>query len=263
MENIKMEFEHIIYQKIDKVAWLSINAPESRNALHLEMRAEILTALHNADADDDVRVIVIRGEGKNFSSGGDIRTMEGVSAVAGRKRLKAGHKLIKAVINTEKLVITSIHGSAAGAGASLAMASDLIIAAAGTKIVMPFVKIGLTPDWGLYYFLVLRVGMTRAKELLLSGDVILAEKAYEIGMINRVVPLDSLVKETEDMAAIYANGPGQAYAMIKSALNIMPTNLNSMLELEAGMQAVAFNSKDFDEGRQAFLEKRAPKFTAE
>lgn len=258
-----MNFEHIIYQKKKGTAWLSINAPESRNALHLEMRTEILAALQDADADDDVRVIVIKGEGKNFSSGGDIKTMEGVSAVAGRKRLKAGHKLIKAVVNTEKLVITSIHGSAAGAGASLAMASDIIIAAEGTKIVLPFVKIGLTPDWGLYYFLVLRVGMTRTKELLLNGDVILAEKAYEIGMINRVVPKENLIKETEEMAARYASGPGQAYAMIKSALNMFPASLDTLLELEAGMQAVAFNSKDFDEGRNAFLEKRAPKFTSE
>jgi 2-(1,2-epoxy-1,2-dihydrophenyl)acetyl-CoA isomerase len=255
-----MDFEHILFEVDQGIARVTLNNPESLNALHLEMRAELKQALSLISEDDTIRTVVLNGAGRSFSSGGDIRTMEGVSPVDGRLRLKSGQKIIKAMTELEKPIIASIHGATAGAGASVALAADIIIAAEGTKILTPFVKIGLTPDWGLYYFLLLRVGLTRAKELLLTGDVIEAERAERIGLINRVVPPEKLVEETMLWATRFAQGPGQAYAMIKLALNRWPASLESLLELESAMQAVAFSSDDFDEGRRAFLEKRKPEF---
>jgi 2-(1,2-epoxy-1,2-dihydrophenyl)acetyl-CoA isomerase len=186
--------------------------------------------------------------------------MERVTPVAGRLRLKAGQRIIRAMVELEKPVIGAIHGVAAGAGVALALACDLLVAAENARISLGFVKIGLIPDWGTFFFLPMRVGMTRAKELLMTGDPIGAREAERIGLVNRVVPPGKLTEETLTWARRFARGPGQSYAMIKAALNRCPATLEALLEMESTMQAVAFNSQDFEEGRMAFLEKREPVF---
>jgi len=255
-----MNFKQLLIEKENQVAKVTLNNPGAGNALNLELRQELLELFKQVGDDESIKVVALFGAGKNFCAGGDIRTMEGVTAVAGRERLKTGQRLIRAVTGLEKPVIAAIHGAAAGAGASVALACDILIAAENAKIILPYVNIGLIPDWGLFYFLPLRVGLTRAKELMFLGRPVEAAEAERIGLINRVVPPEKLEQETLALAGRLANGPSQAYAMIKSALNRFPGDLETLLEMESTMQAVAFCSQDFDEGRRAFLEKRKPKF---
>lgn len=255
-----MNFKTILFEQENHIAKITLNIPESRNALNLDMRVELLEVFRQISEDDSVKVVVMTGAGKSFSSGGDIRTMEGLTAVATRVRLKKGQRLIKAILELEKPIIGAINGVAAGAGVSIALACDILIASEEAKFVLSFVKIGLIPDLGSYYLLPLRVGIARAKELMFTGDMIDAREAERIGMINRVVPPERLEEESFSLATRLVNGPGQSYAMIKAALNRWPDSLESFFEMESTMQAVAFSSEDFDEGRRAFLEKRKPIF---
>ncbi|MBI5605089.1 MAG: enoyl-CoA hydratase/isomerase family protein [Deltaproteobacteria bacterium] len=242
------------------VARITLNLPEVRNALSLEVRMTMAEMFMKLGEDEAVKAIILTGSGKAFSSGGDIRTMEGVNPVAGRLRLKKGHILIKTMLGLEKPIIGAINGVAAGAGVSVALACDFIIASEEARFAVSFSKIGLVPDLGLFYLLPLRIGVPRAKELMFFGDVIDPHQAESLGMVNRVVPAEKLEEEARAMAQRLVQGPGQSYAMIKSALNHWPADLDTFLEMESTMQAVAFNSRDFDEGRRAFLEKRSPVF---
>jgi len=255
-----MEYKYVLFRIENHIAEITLNIPETRNALNLEVREEILEIFKNLSDDDSVKVVVFTGSGKAFWAGGDIRTMEGVTAVAGRLRLKKGQRLIKAMVELEKPIIAAINGVAAGAGVSIALAADILIASEKAKFVIPFVKIGMVPDWGEFYFLPLRVGLARAKELMFLGDVVDAGEAERIGLVNRVVPHDKLKEEVFSLAARLAKGPTQCYAMIKAALNRWPAGLDTFLEIESTMQAVAFTGEDSDEGRRAFLEKRTPRF---
>jgi 2-(1,2-epoxy-1,2-dihydrophenyl)acetyl-CoA isomerase len=255
-----MESEYLLFEKKNHIAKVSLNIPETKNALNLKVREELLEVLETLRDDDSLRVLILTGTGGTFCAGGDIRTMEGVTPVAGRIRLKKGQRLIKSMVELEKPVIAAVNGTAAGAGVSLALASDIVIASEGARFFVSFARIGLTPDWGQYYFLPLRVGIAKAKEMMLTGDPIGAEEAARIGMINRVVPQESLEREAFALAERLSHGPTQSYAMIKAALNRWPASLENFLEMESAMQAVAFGSEDFEEGRKAFLEKRTPRF---
>ena len=157
-------------------------------------------------------------------------------------------------------IIAVINGVAAGAGVSLALASDILIASEEARFFFSFVNVGIVPDWGEFYFLPLRVGVARAKELMFTGGPITAPEAERIGLINKTVAPDRLYEEAYALAARLVKGPTQAFAMIKAALNRWPASLETLLEIESTMQAIAFSSEDFDEGRKAFLEKRKPVF---
>lgn len=255
-----MDLKAILFEEENHIAKITLNVPEKRNALSLDMRLDLLQVFRQISDDDSVKVVVVTGGGKAFCSGGDLRAMEGTSAVEGRVRLKKGQRLVKAMFELEKPIIAAINGVAAGGGVSIALASDILIASEAAKFVVSFSKIGLIPDLGQFYSLPLRVGIARAKELMLTGDFIDAKEAERIGMVNKVVPAEKLEEEVFSLATRLANGPSQSYAMIKLALNRWPASLESILELESAMQAVAFSSQDFDEGRRGFLEKRKPIF---
>jgi 2-(1,2-epoxy-1,2-dihydrophenyl)acetyl-CoA isomerase len=255
-----MEKNPLLLEYDQGIAKITLNLPEVRNALSLDIRLGLREMFNKLAEEESVKVIVITGAGQAFSAGGDIRTMEGENAVSGRLRLKRGHGLIKTMIGLEKPIIAAVNGIAAGAGVSIAMACDLVLASEEARFMLSFSKIGLVPDLGLFYSLPLRIGAAKAKELMFMGDIIEAREAERLGMVNRVVPADKLEEEVKTLALRLAKGPGQSYAMIKSALNHWPTDLDSLLELEATMQGVAFSSRDFDEGRKAFIEKRKPVF---
>jgi 2-(1,2-epoxy-1,2-dihydrophenyl)acetyl-CoA isomerase len=255
-----MNFKAILFEQKDNIARITLNIPEKMNPLDLDMRVDLLEAFRQISDDDSVKVVIMTGSGKAFSAGGDIRTMEGLTSVATRVRLKRGQRPIKAMIELEKPIIGAINGVAAGAGVSLALACDILIASEEAKLGVSFVRIGATPDLGSYYFWPLRVGVARAKELMFTGDMIDAREAERIGLVNKVVSPEKLEEEVSSLASRLANGPSQAYAMIKAALNRWPASLESFFEMESSMQAVAFSSEDFDEGRRAFLEKRKPLF---
>ncbi len=255
-----MDKKALLLETDQGVAKITLNLPEVRNALSLEIRLGLVAILKELREKEDVKVIIITGAGKAFCSGGDIRTMGGETAVSGRLRLKRGHGLIKTMLGLEKPIIGAINGVAAGAGVSIALACDLVVASEEARFAVSFSKIGLVPDLGLFYTLPLRIGVPKAKELMFLGDIIDAHEAKRLGMVNRVVAADKLEEEVKTLALRLVNGPGQSYAMIKSALNHWPADLDSLLEMEAAMQAVAFSSLDFEEGRKAFLEKRKPVF---
>jgi 2-(1,2-epoxy-1,2-dihydrophenyl)acetyl-CoA isomerase len=225
------------------------------------MREELKHALPELEADETVKVVVLTGSGRAFCAGGDIRSMEGITSPSGRDRLKNLQKLSKLMFEFEKPIIAAVNGPATGAGFHLALACDIIIASEKAKFAESFVNIGLIPDFGGFYFLPLRIGIHKAKELMLTGRLFDATEANEMGLINKVVPHESLESETMTMARALVNGPGRAYTMIKHAMNHFPANLYTMLEIEANMQAICFETSDFKEGVSAFLEKRKPDFT--
>ena len=258
-----MEYTTILTDKKDGILRITLNLPDRLNALDLVMREELKDAFLDARNDKSVKVVVVTGTGKAFCAGGDISTMKGVDAPAGRDRLKNVQQLVRLMTELEKPIIAAVNGFATGAGLHIALACDMIIASEKAKFRESFVMIGLIPDMAGFYFLPLRVGLPRAKELMMTGRMLNAGEAASMGLVNRVVPHEELEKETMDLAQSLVKGPGRAYAMIKSALNLWPASLQTLMEVEANLQAVAFATKDFDEGRQAFLDKREPKFTGE
>ena len=256
-----MRFETILLDKADGIARVTLNLPEKRNPLDLVMREELKDVFLGFQSDPEVRTVVITGAGKAFCAGGDISTMKNVTAPAGRDRLKNIQILVKAMVDLEKPIIAAVNGTAAGAGFHIALACDIIIASQNAKFAESFVKIGLIPDMGGFFLLPSRIGLHRAKELMLTGRMFDAKEAFEMGLLNKIVPPEDLEKEVMELARSFAQGPARAYAMIKSGLNRMPNSLSAMMEIEANMQAICFETVDFKEGMQAFLEKRTPKFT--
>ncbi|MFO7964914.1 MAG: enoyl-CoA hydratase [Desulfobacterales bacterium] len=258
-----MSYKTIHVQKENGIAAITLNTPDKLNALDLVMREELKEEIFSYQTDAAVKVVVITGAGRAFCAGGDIRTMEGVKAPAGRDRLKNVQKLIKYMVDLEKPIIAAVNGPATGAGLHIALASDIIYASEKAKFAESFVGIGLVPDMGGFYFLPLRVGIHRAKELMLTGRIFDAAEANEMGLLNKLLPHDALMDEVMDLARHFANGPSRSYAMIKSALNNWPASLQSLMEIEANLQSICFETRDSKEGMTAFLEKRKPEFSGE
>jgi 2-(1,2-epoxy-1,2-dihydrophenyl)acetyl-CoA isomerase len=258
-----MGYDTILVGKKEAIATVTLNRPQQMNALDLVMRKELISALTDLGADRTVRVLVLTGAGKAFCSGGDISTMDGVTAPAGRDRLKYVQQIVRLMLEMEKPIIASVNGVAVGAGLHIALAADIAIASENARFRETFVNIGLIPDLGGLYTLPLRVGLAKAKELMMTGRMIEAKEAESMGLVSRVVPHDLLKEETDKLAAMFAEGPPRVYAMIKSALNLWPMSLQAFLELEANMQSIAFATKDFEEGKKAFRERRKPVYTGE
>jgi 2-(1,2-epoxy-1,2-dihydrophenyl)acetyl-CoA isomerase len=243
------------------ICTLKLNRPEVRNALVLKMREELKDFFTEIQYKDEVKAIILTGEGKTFSSGGDLSALSEVDAVTGRMRMLASHELIRSILNLEKPVIAAINGAASGAGASLALACDLVIASRSTVIVQSFTKVGLIPDLGCMYFLPKLIGRQRALEFMFLGEKITAEQAQAIGMINRVVDDERLLEEANKLALQLSEGPQMALGFIKKLVNrSVTTDLDESLELEGFAQAMCFESADFKEGVQAFFDKRKPVF---
>lgn len=259
-----MAYETLLVDKKDYVATVTFNRPKQFNALDLVMRAELKVALAELAVDKEVKVLILTGAGdKAFCAGGDITTMGSETAPSARDRLRSVGLLTKQMTDMEKPIIAAVNGVAVGAGMNIALAADMIIASETARFRETFANIGLIPDLGGFYTLSVRIGMPRAKELMMTARFIEAKEAVEIGLVNRVVPQDQLLTEANALAATLAKGPSRVYGMVKTALNLWPMNLQTYLEMEANMQAVAFATRDFDEGRRSFLEKRKPIFTGE
>ena len=258
-----MEYKTIILDKAEGVAKIRLNLPDRLNCLDLVMREELKDAFINIRDDFEIKAVVITGAGKAFCAGGDIKSMKGLTAPAGRDRLKNVQQLIRLMVELEKPIISGVNGAATGAGFHIALASDIIIASTEAKFAESFIKIGLIPDMGGFYLLPLRVGVAKAKELMFSGRLFDASEAESMGLINKVVPHKELEDEVMKMARSIACGPSRSFAMIKSALNNWPASLQTFLEIEANLQAISFSTRDFEEGIRAFIEKRAPIFTGE
>jgi 2-(1,2-epoxy-1,2-dihydrophenyl)acetyl-CoA isomerase len=255
-----MNYNTINYHEDLGITTIALNRQDRFNAFNSEMRSELLAALNHANEDEHCRVIVLTAEGKAFCAGQDLKDIEG--EVDFEDILKNGYNpLIKCMRELPKPIIGRINGVAAGAGCSLALACDFIVADSRATFVEAFVSIGLVLDSGSSYFLPRLVGSARAFELATMGNKLTAEKALEWGMINRCVTTENLDDEVQKIALNYANAPTKAIGMMKKMLNdSMHSNLSEVLDYETKFQEIAGQTYDFNEGVNAFLEKRKPLF---
>ena len=262
-----MNLETVLYTLESGVATIQMNRPEALNALSLQLGLDLASAVRQTAA-DGARAVVLTGSGRAFCSGGDLREMramgeagEGMAEFLDAP-LKALHDVIRLIRETPIPFIAAVNGVCAGAGTNFALACDLVIASDDASFNEAFVRIGLSPDCGGSFFLPRAIGEKRAAEALMLGSTISAERAAEIGMINRVVPAAELANEAQSLAAQLAAGPTAVIARVKRMLNTTFSNdLESQLELEAECQMESGQSPDFKEGVAAFFEKRPAQFT--
>jgi 2-(1,2-epoxy-1,2-dihydrophenyl)acetyl-CoA isomerase len=261
-----LELETVELAIADGVARIVLNRPEALNAWTPRLGEEMLTALTRAADDPEVRAIVFTGAGRAFSAGADLKAgaeldENGKPGVA--KRLRSVYNpLILRVRTVPKPVIAAVNGPAVGIGCSLALASDLIVAAESAYFLMAFVNIGLGLDGGASAFLPARVGHARAFEIAYLGERIPAVTALEWGLVNRVVPDAELEARVSELAARLAAGPPGSYANIKRTINDHSyAGLEALMDHEAALQQGRAESADFMEGVLAFMQKRTPKFT--
>jgi 2-(1,2-epoxy-1,2-dihydrophenyl)acetyl-CoA isomerase len=257
-----MTYEAIIMEKKDGIAKVTINQPKILNCLVKAVFDELYAATVELDADDEVKVVILTGAGRAFCAGGDInRFKEGFSLKSGIDYVDSVHRVEKNWINLKKPTIAMVNGLAMGAGISLALMCDIIIASEEAKMGFAFVNMGIIPDMGAAYFLPRAVGPAKAKELLLTGRVIDSKEALDIGLVNRVVPVDKLEKEVIDLAIQLTKGPSFAISNTKRMINMsLDMDFNNMLSLESILQSSCFQTEDSIEAVNAFLEKRKPSF---
>jgi enoyl-CoA hydratase/carnithine racemase len=255
-----------LYEVREGVAWVTLNRPERLNALTFEVYRELTDAFAALQHDGDVRAVVITGAGRAFCSGGDVRDiigdLQGRDAEGLLEFTRMTCELVRNIRLLRKPVIASLNGTTAGAGACIALASDLRIASTDARIAFLFVKVGLSgADMGAAHLLPRLVGLSKATELLFTGDFITAEEALAAGLYNRVVPASGLASETRAVAERLARGPSFALAMTKEMLNReLDVSLETALEWEALAQAVCMQHPDYGEAYRAFTEKREPRF---
>ncbi len=258
-----MTYTCIRYEQNGNITTITLNRPDVFNAFNDEQSYELQDALKTARKDENTRVLVLTGAGKAFCSGQDLKAAAGAEK---RSFIDSLHKrynpIIREMRNMPKPIICKLNGVAAGAGCSLALASDFIIASENASLIEVFINVGLVMDSGSSFFLPRLVGSARAFELSTMGNKVSAKQALEWGMINRCVPAENLDAETQAIADYYAAAPTKAIGLMKKLLNkSFNSDLETMLEYEAFCQETAGSSSDNKEGVAAFNEKRKPSFT--
>ena len=255
--------EAVLFEIRGGVAEVTLNRPEQMNAMNLELIAGLGEAVEKCK-DPSIRAVVLRGNGRCFSAGGDIKAFQKMIQEKMTIPLEMPDKLHLMIENLralEKPVLASVHAAAAGAGTPLALACDLVIAAEDSVFNVAYIRIGLSPDGSSTYFLPRHVGMKRAAELLMTIPTLKAHEAQALGLINWVVPAQELTERTNIIAAQLASGPTQALARVKKLLNASYQNtLHDQLALETRLICDSSKTKDFREGIQSFIEKRMPEF---
>jgi len=257
-----MEFRHVIYEKNEGIATITLNRPEALNALSTEVVEEILRAVEDVRSDENIRVVVLTGAGeKAFSAGADIKAMVGMTALKARELSSMGERLCVTLENLEKPVIAAINGYALGGGMEVAMACDLRIASENARMGQTEINIGLIPGWGGTQRLTRLVGMTKAKELVFTGRMIDARTAEQIGLLNMAVPADKFREIVHQLAVDLASKAPVALKVAKALITKgADMSLDAALELEREGFGVIGSTDDLKEGTSAFAEKRKPEF---
>jgi 2-(1,2-epoxy-1,2-dihydrophenyl)acetyl-CoA isomerase len=249
------------------VAYLTLNRPEALNAITPAQRDRLISLLTEASADPSVRAVVLTGTGRGFCAGADLR---GGGASAGEERVAGdvarvirlgAQRLIAAVLDCEKPVIAAVNGTAAGLGAHLALACDLVLAAESARFIEVFVRRGLVPDGGGAYLLPRLLGPQRAKELMFFGDAVSAADAERLGLVNRVVPDEELEKTSREWAERLASGPTRALALTKQLVNAsLESDRATAFAAEAAAQEINMTTEDAREGVASFVERRSAEY---
>lgn len=253
----------IEFQIENKVASIALNRPEVFNSFNREMALQLQKVLDDCAENPEVRAIVLTGKGKAFCAGQDLKEVTDPELNPGFKKILEEHynPIILKIRAIKKPIIAAVNGVAAGAGANIALACDLVVAHDKVSFIQAFSLIGLVPDSAGTYFLPRLIGFQRASALAMLGDKVGAEEAERIGMIYKCVSLESFESTVEQLAIRLANMPTKALGMIKELFNASMTNsLEEQLAMESKYQIEAAQSEDYAEGVAAFIEKRQPKF---
>ncbi|MFE2581230.1 enoyl-CoA hydratase/isomerase family protein [Streptomyces sp. NPDC059378] len=255
----------VLHDVEDQVCRITLNRPEALNALTPDQRERIIRLLGDASADPAVRAVVVTGTGRGFCAGADLRggppAGERVAGDVARTLRLGAQRLIAAVLDCEKPVVAAVNGTAAGLGAHLALACDLVLAARSARFIEVFVRRGLVPDGGGAYLLPRLVGPQRAKELMFFGDALTAPDAERLGLVNRVVPDEELAATARAWADRLAAGPTRALALTKQLVNAsLDADRAAAFAAEAAAQEINMTTADAREGVASFVERRAPGF---
>jgi 2-(1,2-epoxy-1,2-dihydrophenyl)acetyl-CoA isomerase len=261
-----MTYDTLLYSIDGGILTLTLNRPDSYNACNEQLTTDLQAALKEAEKDPAVRTIIFTGAGKAFCSGQDLKD----APAPGTRRSLADslqrryNPIIRKLATMPKPIVFAINGVAAGAGCSLALACDIRVMSERAYLLQAFVNIGLVPDSGSSYFLARTAGYARAFEIATMGEKIPAARALELGLVNRVVPPESLMDEARTFAERYASGPTKAYGYIKKMLHRAEGgSLDEALDYEIFMQEAAGRTNDYQEGVKSFVEKRKPEFKGE
>ncbi len=261
-----MAYDTILYDVAGGVATITFNRPEKLNAFNDTMIQETIKALRDAEHDETVRALIVTGAGRAFSAGQDLadyqeRRARSIGTIG--DHIRSGYNVIVTRMRAmEKPIVGAVNGAAAGAGAGIALACDILFASEQAIFAEAFIGIALVPDSGNTWFLPRRIGPARAFEMAVTGERIRADEALRLGLVNHVIPPEDLMKAARDMAEHLAQAPTKAIGLTKRAMNrALEFTLDQSLEYEAQLQDIAGRLSDHQEGVAAFLAKRQPKFT--
>ncbi len=247
----------------DKIAYLTLNRPEVFNSFNREMALLLQSELDDAEKSSEIRAIVIMGNGKAFCAGQDLKEVTSPELNPGFKKILEEHynPIISRIRNIEKPIIAAVNGVAAGAGANIALACDVVVASENASFIQAFSKIGLVPDSAGTFFLPRLIGFQKASALMMLGDKVSAEAAEKLGMVYKVFSSENFMEEVNNIARILANMPTKALGLTKRLLNNSVQNsLDEQLILESKLQIESAQSEDYAEGVDAFVNKRKPEF---
>lgn len=255
------ELKTVKYEVKDRVGVITIHRPDAMNSFNAELRADLLAAVQEAKDDEDIRVVVLTGEGRSFSAGADLKSGLGADEDVEKMLQTEYRPILECIWDMEKPVIAAVGGSAAGIGVSFALVCDLLVMADDAFLLSPFTTISLVPDGGLNWLLVHQLGYRRAFQLSVESERISAGRCVELGLCNRVAPNESLMTEVLVWAKTLSERAPLSLAATKKAMRHATSgSWASTFDVEAPLQADLRQSKDCIEGVTAFLMKRSPKF---
>lgn len=252
--------DQIRIERKGAVTIITLDRPDKRNAMGRELRTALVSALAETEADSACRAVVVTGAGGHFSAGGDLGDMPSTEALSTHARMLAAQEMLLRIVGSAKPFVAAVEGVAYGAGLSLALACDHIVATPASRLCAPFVRVGLAPDVGLLWTLPRRVGVGRAQDMLLGAEPVDGAEALRIGLVDRLAAPGEALDEAVGRAEVFAKGAPAALAAVKSALRQPGASLAGILEFEAMTQTMLLGTADHAEGKAAFFERRPAAF---